>query len=259
MIISVSCVRNEEDILEAFVRYHCARVDRMVIADHESEDATPRMLDALLAEGLPIERRQVSGPAFPQAEILTGLIREAAAMFAPDWLLPLDADEFVRGDLRRLPSTTGVVVLPWQTYVPTPEDPPDPNPVRRIAHRKRVEDPPFAKVAVHRTLAAHASFRLAEGSHAVAAPPVEAGVAAGLALAHFPVRSEAQVRRKAGNFARRALVPGMLSGQSYHLARLAEACRQSASLTPQDLQHLAATYAATGPVDESLVYDPLIR
>lgn len=259
MIISVSCVRNEEDILEAFVRYHCARLDRMVIADHESDDRTPRILDALQAEGLPIERRRVSGPAFPQGDILTRLLREAAAACSPDWLVPLDADEFVRGDLGRLATASGVVSLPWQTYVPTPADSPDPNPVRRIVHRKRVEDPWFAKVAVHRTLVTHGSFRLAEGSHAVTAPAAEASAVAGLALAHFPVRSEAQVRRKSGNFARRALVPGRLAGQSYHLARLAEACRQSASLSPQDLQHLAATYAATGPVDESLVYDPLIR
>jgi hypothetical protein len=49
----------------------------------------------------------------------------------------------------------------------------------------------------------------------------------------------------------------MLPGQSYHLARLAEECRRHETLSLEDLQRLAATYAATGPVDETLVHDPL--
>jgi hypothetical protein len=257
MIVSVTCLRNEEDIVEAFVRYHCARVHRMVIADHDSEDGTPGILVRLRRSGLPVEIRHVGGEAFPQAGILTRLIRETAAQFLPDWVVPLDADEFVRGDLDRLAAVDAVVELPWQTYVPTPGDAPDGDPIRRIVHRRRWEEPQFSKVAIPRPVLSDPAFRLAEGSHAVERPAAATCVIDGLTLAHFPVRSEEQVRRKAANFARRALVPGMLPGQSYHLARLAEECRRRGTFSAEDLQHLAATYAATGPVDESLVHDPL--
>jgi hypothetical protein len=256
-IVSVSCIRNEEDVLEAFVRYHCARVRHMVIADHESEDASPRILERLRQEGLPLLIRRAEGAAYPQAEILTSLAREALARFDPDWVLPLDADEFIIGDLSRLAERRGPVRLPWQTYVPTPADEPHPNVLTRIVHRKVREEPRFEKVMVPRAVVAHPAFRLCEGSHCIAAPPTEAETVDGLRLAHFPVRSSAQVRRKAGNYARRLLVPGRCANQSYHLKALVEACRERGELSVQDLQRLAATYAALGPVDESLVRDPV--
>ena len=256
-VVTVSCVRNEADIVETFVRYHCATAGLMVIADHESDDGTRAILEGLRDEGLPLEIHGVAGPAFPQAEILTGLIRKTALLHDPDWILPLDADEFVRGDLSRIGAARGPVRLPWQTYVPTPEDRRDANVLMRIVHRKAHEDPPFAKVLIPRAVASDPSFRIGEGSHFVAAPDVDAEAVDGLTLAHFPVRSSAQVHRKAGNYARRLLVPGRTTGESYHLARLADVCRDGRELSARDLQHLAATYAATGPVDESLVFDPI--
>ncbi len=40
----VTMVRNEEDIIETFVRYHSGAVDRMIIVDNGSTDRTPEIL-----------------------------------------------------------------------------------------------------------------------------------------------------------------------------------------------------------------------
>lgn len=53
-IVAVSMARNEADIIEAFVRYHCRIFDAIVIVDHASIDGTSEILDALRSEGLPL-------------------------------------------------------------------------------------------------------------------------------------------------------------------------------------------------------------
>ena len=251
-------MRNEEDILDTFVRYHTARVDALLVADDGSDDATPRILEGLQASGIPIHVRRLSpSDVFPQAAILTQLIQDAARKLDPDWIVPLDADEFVRGSLDRLAGLDGVVALPWQTYVPTPADAADGDVLDRLVHRKVHEDPQFFKVAISRAVFSHPEFRLGEGSHHVETPAAAAHRVDGVSLAHFPVRSAAQVRRKAGNFLRRARLPDRQPGHSYHLQRLAEECQRCSSMSAQDLQRLAATYAAQEPVDQGVIRDPV--
>jgi glycosyltransferase involved in cell wall biosynthesis len=53
-LITVTRVRNEDDIVEAFVRHHAVLVDHMILLDDGSTDRTPDILAALTAEGLPI-------------------------------------------------------------------------------------------------------------------------------------------------------------------------------------------------------------
>ncbi|MBI3332311.1 hypothetical protein HYZ99_05155 [Candidatus Peregrinibacteria bacterium] len=141
--------------------------------------------------------------------------------------------------------------------MPTPEDSAEENVLTRITHRKAKESPAFSKVIVPKSIFSHPEFRLGEGSHFVQNPVTVAQPIEGLFLAHFPVRSSAQLHRKAGNFARRNLVPGKPANQSYHLKILADECRTSDTFSAKDLQRIAATYAARGPVDESLVLDPI--
>lgn len=88
-------VRNEEDILEAAIRHNLSYLDRLVVVDHASDDATPAILDALLREGLPLAvERDGRLEAAPRDDDLAHLDRllEAGA----DLAFLLGADDFLR-------------------------------------------------------------------------------------------------------------------------------------------------------------------
>src|SRR2546422_865376 len=94
-IVSISKIRNEADILEAFVRYHTEIVDRMIILNHRSADNSGEILRELQSEGLPLDIGRDDSLIHLHAQAMTALMRQAAEKYDPDWLLPLDADEFL--------------------------------------------------------------------------------------------------------------------------------------------------------------------
>jgi hypothetical protein len=118
-------VRNEADIVEAFVRHNLAFVDGIAIFDHRSTDATPAILARLKAEGLPITLLQDSEEGFYQGSRVTTLARECFARTQADFAFVLDADEFIRADSRALIEAALARVPPghfavhdWRSYVP---------------------------------------------------------------------------------------------------------------------------------------------
>lgn len=139
-LISISMVGNEADIVEAFVRENLRFVDHMLIADHNSRDGTQEILEHLAEEGLPITITRINDDEFAQQTVTDQLIGRAIE-FGSDWIVPLDADEFIdavdRGafeeDLIRLGLTHGRVA--WLNHVPTVlDDASEINPLRRIRH-----------------------------------------------------------------------------------------------------------------------------
>src|SRR5207248_1347715 len=118
---------NEIDIIEAFVRHTLALVDRLVVLDNGSSDGTLAVLRALQAEGLPLDLVEDPTPGMYQAQRMTRLLREwAVGRHGADWVLPLDADEFlvVPEGASLVPSRPGgdrPVALPWRSYVPCRE------------------------------------------------------------------------------------------------------------------------------------------
>ena len=76
-------------------RGFCAIVDRMIVVDHLSADATPEILAALADEGLPLEIVRESRPDMAQSEVTSRWMRHAARERGADRVLPLDADEFL--------------------------------------------------------------------------------------------------------------------------------------------------------------------
>jgi hypothetical protein len=53
-LFGAAMVRNEADIIEAFVRHNVRVLDGLAIVDHGSFDGTSEILAALVAEGLPV-------------------------------------------------------------------------------------------------------------------------------------------------------------------------------------------------------------
>ncbi len=155
-IAVISMIRNDADIVEAFVRHSLRLLDHLFVIVHCPEDGTGEILQALHAEGLPMTLILDDEPAFLQGERLTCLARQAQAALPSDFIFPLDADEFlvsaerdaIDRALGALPPGAPAARLRLCTFVPTADDPVDEvNPLRRIRYRLRGE-PKVQKVVL---------------------------------------------------------------------------------------------------------------
>lgn len=122
-------VRNEEDILEANLRYHLERgVDFIIATENRSEDATPEILAEHARAGhLHLIRHAQDDYAQPQA--MTRMARLAAEKFGADWVINNDADEFwwpregsLKDAFTAVPLRYGAFVAHRSNFVPRPED-----------------------------------------------------------------------------------------------------------------------------------------
>ena len=208
-LVGISMIRNDADIVEPFVRHSLRLLDHLFVVVHCPEDGTREIIKALHAEGLPMTLVFDDEPAFLQGERLTWLARQAHAALQPDFIFPLDADEFllpadrgaIESALAPLPATTPAARLRLRTFVPTTEDRADePNPLRRIRCRVS-DDAKVDKVVLTRAFAADPMLVLDHGNHGL----LRIGVAATqlpmprlreLGIAHYPVRSAAQLTNK---------------------------------------------------------------
>ncbi|MFO1481019.1 MAG: glycosyltransferase family 2 protein [Turneriella sp.] len=92
-VAAVAMVKNEEDIIELFIRHTLSVCDRLYICNHNSADRTVEIIHALAGEGFDIRLTHSTAAGYPQEQITHGLITQAIAEGA-EWILPLDADEF---------------------------------------------------------------------------------------------------------------------------------------------------------------------
>ena len=275
-IASITWARNEEDIIETFVRYHCTIVQQMHIIDNNSNDQTWNILKKLQSNGLPIILSRDSSAYHRQAEALTALIQEIAKQQESlPWIIPLDADEFLctTGDpLHKLltkcaPDTT--YTTPWRTYVPTPSDhSSEPHVLRRIQHRRSEEPIQFSKVLIPPVFVRDPHIRITEGGHSIYrnANAYEVEIPAvhlnGVFIAHFPVRSERQLRRKIiDGWQRHRANPKRKIGQAFHWEKLYDRCKAPEPMTAHELQEIACNYATKEltHATSTIVYDPLLK
>jgi hypothetical protein len=253
-IVSITWARNVADIIESFVRHHCALVDRMIIVDNGSRDNTREILNALVREGLLLDIRSDTTVGHAQSQAMTHLIEELRTHHAPDWILPIDADEFLvttgAGDLRAsiaaLP-TDMVPRLPWRSYIPMPKDPQEECVLRRICHRKMVETPQWYKVMIPRA-ALQDRVILPMGSHTLLQERTREDFCympvASLALAHFPVRSPDQIAAKVlAGWPRHCTDPQRIPGSNFQWEALFSTLSSGGEIDATTLQNHAIEYA----------------
>jgi len=269
-LASLTRVKNDGDIIEEFVRYTARFVDALVVVDNASLDSTRDVLSALHAEGLPLtilEDGFIEGYDW----IMTDLVRKVLAQTDADYLLVLDADEFVRSPSRAAlehalselaPGSHACV--PWVTYVPTPDDDAlEQRQLVRIRHRLRDEAPAFYKVFVSRSFLACPDATLRVGNHGVD-DPLERHRNVELPnvdLAHVPVRSIAQIQNKGflgwSSFMAMGYEGG---GLAYQWQRVYEHLGTKQDWTASDLFECAVNYLAAPGTDHAtveLTCDPL--
>ena len=231
-VVAVSMVKDEEDAIEAFVRHTLAVADHLVVFDHHSTDRTGYALHQLVREGLPLTVLTDDEFEYRQAARTTALIRLAVAAHRADWVLPLDADEFLQAEspaafrqlLAARPLSAPHLRLPLVNYGPHPaDDRGEANPVRRLRHRLRRVD--TGKVAIPRRIVTAPGFAVSTGNHDVcvndAVLPFD--VAVGGHLAHFPIRSGWQAALKVVQHETQRAAGGYGGGGTHyglHYARL---------------------------------------
>jgi len=215
-IVVVSMVRNEEDIIESFVRWHCAIADAMLVLDHRSTDRTKEILCALRDEGLPLILAEAEDMAYRQWEYTTELVVRAFREFSADVVCPLDADEFLLADTedvfqsRRILQNLELGVyyhLAWiDHFLTRPEEDQDMFLLARDHVRERSPRMDSKVLLTRRDgdipLWLEGRMSVAQGNHFVAIRENGRSVscpmreAAGLYLAHFPERSIEQILSK---------------------------------------------------------------
>lgn len=269
-LVAVGMVRNESDIIEAFVRHTLRFVDELWLIDHLSTDRTPVILKALQAEGLPLRVTHYSGQAWIQ-EILTTQLGNAAFTTGADWVMPLDCDEFVQASdpaqlSRYLEQVTaaGVAWWPWMSMVPhVRDDPTQLDPVARITHRCAEERVNTPKCIVHRSIAARKDWQFAPGNHHVRFANMDplpmTPMPEGYALRHYPVRSVAQLMSKMV-LGRLGWTPRLKqqSNISFHTRDFFDRLKSGWTPSEHDLTAYASNYQDSGSSSlPALVQDPL--
>lgn len=205
-IIAITMVKNEQDIIESFVRHTLSFADELLVCDHQSTDATREILENLKAEGLPLDIRTEYRAEYAQAAFMNALLCEAAEQRQADFIIPLDADEFLlpesAGNLREKMealSPDDVYALSWRKYVPLGGAEGEFLLNRPLA-RERVY-PRSGKCIVGGAVVRRHHLSLVQGNHAVCVKGDPARMVPmkpiGLCVAHFHWRSPEQFRSKA--------------------------------------------------------------
>ncbi len=279
-IAGLAMVRNEADIIETFIRYNLQFLDEMIIVLHSPLDDTPRIVERLKAEGLPVVIEHNHELGFSKAEWINKVARDVLAAKRADFLFLLDADEFIKSPSREYLNDAinsipvgATAALRWESYVPTPDDfAVERNAIKRIQYRCLKESNPICKVTVCKRFGEDSSLTIADGNHAVlcgqgaSQRPVTHIAFRGLSLAHFPVRSEAQFVSKAliGMWSR-WLEKGRVDKSmniSNHWLHFYQDLMQGGHISSERLRDIALDYQCDqqrngGAVDARLIYDPL--
>jgi hypothetical protein len=204
-LVAISRVKDEADIIEPFVRHHAHTFDVHVVLDDGSWDGTWEMLRELEREGLPLVLIRQPSVGYRQRQYMTGLMRLAAGELGADWVVPLDADEFLETpdgiNLAALlrDRERRIFTLPWNNFVWSPEqdEQGEPNPVLRMRLRMAASPANLNKVVIPTSWPAE-QLELTQGSHAVLhnGEPLPAEILDGVRLCHFPVRTKSQFAGK---------------------------------------------------------------
>ncbi len=203
-VVGLSVVKNEQDIIEPFVRHNLRFLNSLFVLDNGSVDNTLRILRQLQQELPGLIILEDDRFVHCQAARMTKLLRAAQQSYQPDYVAPLDADEFIgaadaaefREVLRQIPAG-GFGLVPWRTLVATPDaaaacgqDPPG-----SFQWRRREESPAFYKVILNVSGQSVEDLVIEHGSHhvrSISGRDLASVNLDQLSLLHVPVRSRDQ-------------------------------------------------------------------
>lgn len=263
-IATVTMVRHDGDVIEEFVRHTARFVDQLYIYNNVALDASAEILAALQGEGLPLILRDVDQMIIHDWH-WNNVLRQVWSETDADYLISIDADEFLIAESRAIlerelaelpPGAHGI--LPWVTYVPLPGDDLDePRTLARIQHHLAREHVQWHKIAMARTFVEQSAVSSVIGAHAVKG--ADNFQLRTVRLAHFPVRSLAQVKAKAllGWSSFLALGYGEKEGLGYQWQRLYLELLKNPNWTETEFYYFGRTYLGISTEGTTPVREPL--
>jgi len=122
--LMITKVKNEADIIEAFIRYHIHIFDKIVVLDNGSLDGTYEILKLLAEEGLNIEIVNEAAGEFDSFRLANKYAKKYVTETNADFLVFMDADEFLisedginpREILEKL-TKDKIYYIHWKTYL----------------------------------------------------------------------------------------------------------------------------------------------
>jgi tetratricopeptide (TPR) repeat protein len=207
-VLGIAMVKNERSIIEAFVRHNIRFLEKLVVLDNGSIDGTSEILAELAVDFAALLVVQDERFGYTQSDIMTTMLHQYQAAFRADFVIAIDADEFLdvaddtsfSAALSQIPAS-GFGLVPWCTYVVTPDfDPASGADQLKAMHwRRRQEIPQYFKVIVRCDGKAANDLSLDQGNHMIRAltgREIPGVVIQGLRLLHYPVRSREQIVAK---------------------------------------------------------------
>lgn len=194
MVVGITRVKNEADIIEATISRMLRQVDHVLVMDGSTDETTE------ILEALPVTLIRDETPTYEQPQQMTALAHQARE-FGAEWILGFDADEVwlstegrIADRLAELPDEALLAPAPLFNHVVTAlDDPDDPDPVSRIQWR-RPEPVPLPKVACR----AREDLTIHFGQHGASFSEVRHPLSATgvLQVKHYPYRSVQQLVNK---------------------------------------------------------------
>jgi glycosyltransferase involved in cell wall biosynthesis len=191
MVVGVSVVRDEIDIIERTVEHMAAQLDALLIMDNGSTDGTREYLDSVASVTVFDDDER----GHYQSRKLSDLAFHARTVMDADWVIPFDADERwlpndrrerIADQLMRVPAEALISDAAVLDHVATgdPEMP-----------WRRREQLPLRKVACRVV----EGLVIGDGNHSAYFPDVDVPltVTGRLEVRHYPYRSAEQMIRKA--------------------------------------------------------------
>jgi len=272
-LIGVSMVKNEIDIIEYFVRHNLKYLDALLIIDNGSVDGTRELLSKMMSEDkLPIAIYDDPEMGYFQSEKTTKIVFNADLFFQSDFILVLDADEFIKANTRedleaslsQLPPKTAGRIR-WQTYVLTTESQlSHANIFKRIRHHQIKETPQYHKAVIPKNFSADPYNIVAQGNHFLKnkKKPIPHQIIPELAIAHYPVRSLKQLRLKIILGWLGYLAKNSQNNEGYHWKNIYDLILAN-RVTPDTLNRISQNYAQQSNLlaeynEDALIEDPLV-
>ncbi|MDE5067633.1 MAG: tetratricopeptide repeat protein [Trichodesmium sp. St4_bin8_1] len=102
LVVGISMIKNEEDVLETFIRHNLNYLDFLVLADNGSTDNSRKIINKLIQEGLNLCVIDDHKMAYAQTDKMTNLYRRVATSFFPEFIVPIDADELIQSPSKKI-------------------------------------------------------------------------------------------------------------------------------------------------------------
>lgn len=249
-------VKNEEDIIERFIRVNSKIVDRFVILDDNSSDRTVDIIKQMISENK-INISLIQNPnqnddqlRYHQNNVMNKLMKWALYNYPEscDFILPLDADEFIFEDrvtvckeLNRISDygMSAYGALPWKTFAPTWG-------YETWRPLMMVFEPLLKeKVVIHKAVVPKHLIETQElwmGNHILIGNSNQ--VVLDIPLCHFPVRSVNQIMSKALITDHKfSMKRNRQPTEGYHISKLAQFIREKDYiLSQEDLIDITLNY-----------------